>query len=136
MKLGSHHSEESKKKISEALIGNRNPAFKGVRYFNGYRNLYRPKHPHSNIAKCVAEHTLVMEEYLGRYLTKKERVHHINYNRLDNRIENLYLCKSSSFHIATTHKSFNDISKELFMEEFNKGKIIFDKKEGIYRRLK
>ncbi len=134
MKLGTHHTQESKEKMSKANTGNRNAVFKGVRYFNGYRHLYKPDHPRANIAKCVAEHTLVMEEYLGRYLLKEERVHHINYDRLDNRIENLYLCKDSSFHIKVSHKSFKDIAKELFMKEFNKGNIIFDKKRGVYKK--
>lgn len=39
-----------------------------------------------------------MEEYLGRYLTKKEIVHHINHNRDDNRIENLILMDNQSVH--------------------------------------
>lgn len=36
-------------------------------------------------------HDIIMEQYLGRSLTKDEVVHHINGDKTDNRIENLQL---------------------------------------------
>lgn len=39
--------------------------------------------------KQIHEHRYIMEQHIGRKLSKKEHVHHKNGDRLDNRIENL-----------------------------------------------
>lgn len=51
---------------------------------NGYMNI-------RHNGKTIREQRKIMEEYLGRPLNPKEIVHHINGNKLDNRIENLQL---------------------------------------------
>jgi hypothetical protein len=58
---------------------------------NGYIRLLQPEHNRANMRGYVYEHIVVMENHLGRPLTKNENVHHINGDRGDNRIENLQL---------------------------------------------
>lgn len=53
-----------------------------------------PDHPHSTKNGYVLEHRVVMENHLGRLLTNKEVVHHINEDKKDNRLENLELMDS------------------------------------------
>jgi len=64
---------------------------------NKYVYIYNPSHPYAIGTRklYVAEHRLIMEKYIGRYLTKKEIVHHKNEDTVDNRLKNLQLMTNS-----------------------------------------
>lgn len=113
--------------------GENNPAWiGGRRLFNGYILVYQPEHPHPNGGgrnNCVFEHRLVMEKHLGRFLTKKEIVHHVNGIKTDNRIENLELTTPSK-HIKEHHSDMWIGSREAWMKK-RKNKLCLVCKESF-----
>ena len=61
----------------------------------GYVYLKRPDHPAANKYGYVAEHRLVAEAHLGRYLTPKEIVHHKDGDTSRNEWDNLEVMTQS-----------------------------------------
>lgn len=82
--------------LDPRMSGPAHHAWQGGRHqHHGYvMVLIGTAHPMAAMARTngyVPEHRLVMAESVGRPLTSSETVHHINGDRLDNRLENLQL---------------------------------------------
>jgi hypothetical protein len=80
----------------------------------GYIMKLARDHPKANRHGYVRKARLVAEDILGRFLTNKETVHHINGNEGDDRPENLYLFSSNSehvtYHLNVRHGNISPIS--------------------------
>mgnify|MGYP003110903551 CR=1 FL=1 len=89
---------------------------------------HRIKHKsgNGNVRIETFEHRVVMEEYLGRKLAKNEQVHHINCNKTDNHIDNLWICNRQT-HLKA-HASVNKLIGSLLELHI----IRFNRKTGKY----
>lgn len=99
----------------------------------GYLSTFCPCHPKADKG-WVAQHRLVMELFLGRYLESYEIVHHINGIKDDNRIENLELMTRgghNSCHFSgDKHPNFGKKFSEELCEKLSKshlGQIAWNK---------
>lgn len=102
------------------------PSWKGgtiVR--NGYPFKRVKTHPRATKNGYVAVHLLNMEKSLGKMIVGKNPIHHIDFNKMNSDITNLYLCKDEKEH-RDIHCSLDYVARELF----HKGVIGF--KDGKY----
>lgn len=97
----------SLKCLGLAQLCENNPAFSGGRVLlnNGYFVCLATLHPNADSRGYVLEHRLVMEDQIGRFLTKKEVVHHIDGNPWNNHPSNLRLFASQAEHLAHHRES-------------------------------
>ena len=74
-------------------IGKESPNWKGGKFLDGrgYVLIYTDK-------GYIPEHRLVIEKHLGRKLTSDETVHHIDFNKQNNKIDNLMLFPTKLSH--------------------------------------
>jgi hypothetical protein len=102
-------SDEHKRKLIKIQKAEKNYNWKGgrIKSYN-YILIHNPQHPFCNSLGYIREHRLIAEKYLGRYLTKVERIHHINNIKFDNRPENLYL-----FSNEKEHRAYHNLKNKL-----------------------
>lgn len=75
------------------------------------------------------EHRKIYENYIGRKLKPTEVVHHIDFNKTNNNIENLWLYSSKSEH-TRQHCNYKRLQKQL------KDNEVIKFKDGIYYKTK
>ncbi len=76
--------------------------------------------------KCIREHIFVMECHLKRRLTKGEIVHHIDGNKRNNKLENLFLTT------VAEHNKLHAESESIIFELVKQGLIIFNRDTARY----
>ena len=122
----------TKGKTRPHLQKENSPNWKGGRYIDahGYVMVHVGKNLEvkSKWESYQKEHVVVMEEQLGRKLTKDECVHHIDGNRQNNKLENLVVIPSNKHH-KITHYSLQKIGYELVKT----GLIQFDREACEYK---
>ena len=78
--------------------------------------------------KPIYEHRMVMEKHLGRSLRRSEIVHHVDGNKDNNSIKNLYLFPSLSKH-RSAHCSLESLLPKLLERKV----VRFNRSKGLYR---
>lgn len=104
------------------------------RKINGYIHIYVPDHPAAFDGGYVAEHRLVMEEYLSQIIPQGYCIHHIDENIENNIRDNLLLIKGMSDHKKLHQfKKNGDTLKEqnLLFELLNKQEKIRQEKINL-----
>jgi hypothetical protein len=94
----------------------------------GYTYIYIGKnYPYRNGGyTSIREHQYVMEMHLGRRLAKGEIVHHIDGNKKNNNLENLYLTT------VEEHNKLHAESENILFKLYKKGIVGFDRNLGRY----
>ena len=89
--------------IAVPMLEERHDWKHGRKVCKGYIYIRTPGHPNcSKHGSYVAEHRLVMESKLGRYLLPTEVVDHIDGNIVNNHPDNLRVFASNGEHLAET----------------------------------
>lgn len=73
----------------------------GIPIRDGHSDVYyRSRRKYEEWQSGSRDYNKIMEKYIGRPLLKNEVVHHIDFNRNNNNIDNLYVFKNSTLHSA------------------------------------
>lgn len=81
----------------------------------------------------VQEHRHLMAKHIGCQLSHREQVHHIDFDKQNNSLDNLYLCASGRRHRAI-HNSLEKMlgSAAVIRQLLVAGRLSFDRSNGQY----
>jgi hypothetical protein len=115
--------------INNNQSGENNPSWKGGWYNDrGYIYVLMPEHPNAMKNGYVGLHTVNVTKKLGRPIQKGELIHHIDGNKGNNDINNLYVCDKRE------HKFLHHSLELVALEMFKYGVISFNDGEYIWQR--
>ena len=81
----------------------------------GYSLTYLPSHSRAGVTGYVFTHILEVEKHTGIIPSKDQPIHHIDFDRSNNNIANLYVCSSCKEHLQI-HGQLKRLMKDLFRE--------------------
>lgn len=113
--------------VIENKSGENHPGWKGGKIFNkgdGYVGIWMPGHERADGGNYVYEHTLNYQKATGKLPGKKEVLHHIDLDKHNNDISNLFLCDNKK-HLQI-HRDIEKLIKPLM----KLGIVVF--KDGEY----
>lgn len=124
-------NEQIERLINKHMVKKDKHWFPKRRIIDGYWTVFTPEdHPRfKNKSPRIAEHILIAEKKMGRYIDCSENTHHINLNKLDNRPENLAVGTPTEH--GNWHKSFNECIGTLLSNPA-KYKLYFTRSEGYW----
>ena len=92
--------ECARRKQGREQRGENHPTYKGrVQTGRGYIRVWKPGHPLASADGYVLEHRLVLYG-AGIQVLPTDKVHHMNHNKADNRVENLMVLPDHAAHKA------------------------------------
>jgi len=65
-----------------------------------------PEHPQAQKQGYILEHILVAEGIIGKHLSAKTVIHHVDGNRQNNSPNNLVICEDNNYHLLL-HQRMN-----------------------------
>ena len=112
------HSQNISKALMGKFAGEKNFNWKGGMYKGQGRNYIRVyNHPNSHKSGYILNSRYVVEQSIGRYLKPEEHIHHINFVKDDDRLENLFIFPTESEH--TRYHQLLKVSKTDLITESN-----------------